>query len=78
MSVFRLIIRTSTAWSQRDQLRVLARAVALDEPQPELNDRGLELSVEAASSEVAKQRVEAAIHGVRSHTGVYLKGELRL
>jgi hypothetical protein len=78
MSVFRLIIRTSTGWSKRDQVRVLTRAAALEEPQPELTDRGFELSVEADSSEVAKQKVEAAIHGVRSHTGVYLKGEVRL
>jgi hypothetical protein len=78
MSVFRLIIRTSTRWSNRDQLRVLARADALEEPQAELTDRGLELSVEADSREVAKERVEAAVHGIRSHTGVYLEGEVRL
>ncbi len=76
MAVFTLIIRTSTEWSRRDQLRVLAGAGALDEPRPQLTDRGLELSVEAESIEVAKQRVEAAIHGVRPHTGVYLKSEV--
>jgi hypothetical protein len=78
MSVFRLIIRTSTAWSKRDQVRVLARAAALEEPQAELTDRGLELSVEADSRDIAKERVESAVHGIRSHTGVYLAGEVRL
>jgi hypothetical protein len=78
MSVFRLIIRTSTGWSKRDQVRVLARAAALEEPQAQLTDQGLELSVEADSREVAKERVETAVHGIRSHTGVYLAGEVRL
>jgi hypothetical protein len=78
MSVFRLIIRTSTGWSKRDQVRVLARAAALEEPKAELTDRGLELSVEADSRDIAKERVEAAVHGIRSHTGVYLAGEVRL
>jgi hypothetical protein len=78
MSVFRVIIRTSTGWSKRDQVRVLSRAAALDEPEAQLTDRGLELSVEADSREVAKERVEAAVHGIRSHTGVYLAGEARL
>lgn len=77
MPVFRLIIRSSTGWSQRDQIRVLARAKALGEPPPQVTERGLELSVEANSGEAAKATVERAVHGIHSNTGVYLEEEIR-
>ena len=77
MPVFRLIIRSSMGWSQRDQIRVLTRAEARREPPAQVTERGLELSVEADSGEMAKATVERAVHGIHSNTGVYLEEEIR-
>ncbi len=76
MSVFRVVIRSSTVWAEADRARVLRRASALEQPPSALTDRGLELSLEAETAEAAKQQVEAAVHGIHSHTGVYLAAEL--
>lgn len=76
MVVYRLIIRSSTGWSPSDQDRVSNRAGALAEPAPRLTDHGFELSVKAPTADAALDSVEAAVHGIHSHTGVYLATEL--
>jgi hypothetical protein len=76
MPVFRIVIRSSTGWSARDQTRVLLRAGALLEPPAQVTDRGFELSLDAATGEAARAKAEASVHGIHSHTGVYLEEEL--
>lgn len=78
MPVFRLIIRSSTGWSDRDQARVVARAEALQTPPARVTELGFELSVHADTAEAAKAKAESAVHGIHSHTGVYLEEEIRL
>jgi hypothetical protein len=77
MPVFRLVIRSSTGWSARDQSRVSTRAEALQEPPAQVTGRGFELSVDADTGEAARARVEMAVQGIHSHTGVYLEREVR-
>lgn len=76
MPVFRLVIRSSTGWSARDQTRVVGRVGALEEPPAQVTERGLELSVDADNGEAATAKVEAAVQGIHSHTGVYLEEEI--
>ena len=78
MPAFRLIIRSSTGWSDRDQARVVAGAEALKAPPARVTELGFELSVKAGTAEAAKARVESAVHGIHSHTGIYLEEEIRL
>src|SRR5439155_424626 len=73
---FRLVIRSSTGWSERDRARVLARAKGLGSPPSQVTARGFELSVGADTAEAARTRVELAVHGIHSHTGVYLAEEI--
>jgi hypothetical protein len=54
----------------------LTRAEALREPPAQLTEQGFELSVEAKTADAARERVEAAVHGIHSHTGVYLATEI--
>jgi len=77
MLPFRVVIRSSTGWSSQDRNRVLRRAGALQEPPAELTERGFELSLRAKAAEAAREKVEAAVQGIHSHTGVYLTTELR-
>jgi hypothetical protein len=76
MLVFRIVIRSWTGWSIRDQNRVLTRAGALRDPPGQLTERGFELSVEAKTADAARDKVEAAVNGIHSHTGVYLAAEI--
>ncbi len=76
MLVFRVVIRGLTAWSISDQKRVVARAGALQEPAARVTEHGFELSVEARTAEAAREKVEAAVQGIHSHTGVYLATEI--
>jgi hypothetical protein len=78
MPAFRLIIRSSTGWSDRDQARVVTRAEALKAPPARVSELGFELSVKAATAEAAKAKAESAVHGIHSHTGIYLEEEIRL
>jgi hypothetical protein len=57
---------------------VLTRAGALRERPGQLTEQGLELSIEATTADAARERVEAAVHGIHAHTGVYLAGEVGL
>jgi hypothetical protein len=77
MAVFRLVIRSSTGWSQRDLERVSRRAGALRRPPAEVTSRGVELMLQARSSDAARVKLETAVQGIHSHTGVYLDEELR-
>jgi hypothetical protein len=77
MPVFRLIIRSSTGWSDRDQARVVTRAGALKTHPARVTELGFELSVNADTAEAAKAKAESAVHGIHSHTGVYLEEEVR-
>ncbi len=76
MLVFRVVIRALTGWSVSDQKRVAARARALQEPPARLTEHGFELSVAARTAEAAREKVEAAVQGLHSHTGVYLAAEI--
>lgn len=76
MPSFRLIIRSSTGWSNRDQARVAARARALPMPPARVTELGFELSVNAHTAEDAKLIAESAVQGIHSHTGVYLEAEV--
>jgi hypothetical protein len=76
MLIFRVVIRTSTGWSGSDQDRVLTRAGALREPAAQLTEQGFELSVEAKTAAAAREKVEAAVQGIHSHTGVYVAAEI--
>jgi hypothetical protein len=75
MPVFRLVIRSLTGWSQRDLERVSKRAGALRRPPAEVTSRGVELTLAANSREAARAKLEAAVQGIHSHTGVYLDEE---
>lgn len=77
VAVFKLVIRSSTGWSQRDLERVSRRAGALRRPPAEVTSRGLELMVHAADREAARAKLESAVQGIHSHTGVYLDEEIR-
>jgi hypothetical protein len=77
MPIFKLVIRSSTGWSDRDQTRVLKLAGALSEPPAAITERGFELAMEAATGDEAKAKLEKAVHGIHSHTGVYLEEEIR-
>jgi hypothetical protein len=74
MPVFKLVVRSSTGWSDRDRERVSRLAGALGPP-AQVTNRGLEISVEAPSREAARAKLENAVQGVHSHTGVYLDDE---
>lgn len=78
MPIFRLVIRSGTGWSERDQARVVTRAAALQTPPARVTELGFELSVEADTAEAARAKAESAVHGIHSHTGVYLEEEVRL
>jgi hypothetical protein len=77
MPVHTLVIRTSTGWSERDQKRVVKLAGALRNPPARVTERGLELSIEAATAEAARAKLETAVQGIHSHTGVFLDREIR-
>lgn len=77
MAVFKLVIRSSTGWSQRDLERVSRRVGALRRPPAEVTSRGLELLVDADDREAVRAKLESAVQGIHSHTGVYLEEELR-
>lgn len=74
--VFKLVIRASTGWSDRDKTRVMRSAGALHDPPSRVTDRGFELAIKARNAEAARTKVEAAVNGIHSHTGVYLQEEL--
>jgi hypothetical protein len=77
MPVFKLVIRSSTGWSQHDLERVSRRAGALRRPPAEVTSRGVELRLAAHSREAARVKLESAVQGIHSHTGVYLDEEMR-
>jgi hypothetical protein len=74
--VFKLVIRSLTGWPQRDLERVSRRARALRRPPAEVTDRGVELMLAAPSREAALARLETAVQGIHSHTGVFLDEEM--
>jgi hypothetical protein len=76
MPVFRLVIRSSTGWSQRDLERVSKRAGARRRSPAEVTTRGVELMIQAPNGEAARAKLEAAVQGIHSHTGVYLHEEI--
>jgi hypothetical protein len=77
MPIFKLVVRSSTGWPRHDLDRVSRRAGALRHPPAEVTDRGLELMMNAPSREAARVKLETAVHGIHSHTGVYLDEEVR-
>ena len=77
MPIFKLVVRSSTSWPRRDLDRVSKLAGALRHPPAEVTDRGLELMLDAPSREAARAKLETAVHGIHSHTGVYLDEEVR-
>ena len=77
VGVFRLVVRCSTGWSQHDLERVSRRAGALRRSPAEVTSRGLELMVDAPDREAARAKLEYAVQGIHSHTGVYLDEEIR-
>jgi hypothetical protein len=77
MPVFKLVIRSFTGWSQRDLERVSGRAGALRRPPAEVTNRGVELLLAAPSREAARTKLETAVQGIHSHSGVYLDEEIR-
>jgi hypothetical protein len=47
-------------------------------PPARVTELGFELSLIADSAEAARAKAESAVHGIHSHTGVYLEEEIRL
>jgi hypothetical protein len=76
--VYKLVIRSSTGWSKRDLERVSRLAGALRHPPAEVTSRGLELQLSARNREAARAKLEMAVQGIHSHSGVYLDEEIRL
>ena len=77
MPIFKLVVRSATGWPRQDLDRVSKLAGALRNPPAEVTDRGLELMMNAPSPEAARVKLETAVHGIHSHTGVYLEEEVR-
>ena len=52
-------------------------AGALTDPPAEVTGRGFAVAMNAATGEAARTKLEMAVHGIHSHTGVYLDEEIR-
>lgn len=76
MPVFKLVIRSLTGWPQRDLELVSKRAGALRRPPAKVTSRGVELMLAAPSREAARTKLETAVQGIHSHTGVFLDEEM--